>query len=666
MQMVDLGHYCLYASLALCAYALAAGVVGVLRRETMWVRSAENAVVANLIGLSVATASLLHLILNDQFQVGFVARVSSTTIPLIYKITALWGGQSGSLLIWTLILGLLAAVAVLQNRRRHRDMMPYVTMVLSGVMLFFMILVAFVSNPFKLLEFAPPEGTGLNPLLQNYWMAIHPPILYVGMISLTVPFAFAMGALMSKKLDVSWIPVTRRWSLFSWCFLTPGFTLGGIWAYEELGWGGYWAWDPVENASFMPWLALTAFLHSVMITEKKGMLKIWNFFLILLAFELTIFGTFITRSGVIQSVHAFALSNIGPWFATFLGISSLFGLYLLAFRSKHLKSEGRLHSFLSREATFLLNNWLFLAICFAIFWGTVFPMVSEAVTGEKITVSAPFFNKVTWPLGLGLLALTGVCPLIAWRKASSKNFKRNFLYPLVGGAIAGAAAFALGSRGAIPLAFFSASGFVAATIFFEFYKGARARQTIRPSGFAKALTDLTLMNKRRYGGFVIHAGAVIVFVGIIASSFYQRESVYTVQVGESFTMERYNFRLLGVDVKTDSEKAAHYAWLEASQGREVIGRFYPQVHRHFKQDQTVSEVSIRSTFLEDIYVVLSGWDEEGNVTFRVFINPLVNLVWLGITIMVLGGVFVMTKDRRPWERLSLRGKDKQEQVAEAA
>ncbi len=648
--MSDLGSYCLIAALALSGYGLIASVLGYWRGQRAWIRSSENAVVAVFWIVLAASLRLWYLILTDRFEFAFVASVNSTTTPTLYKVTSFWGQQSGSLLLWLLILAFLSAVAVVQNRTRNRWLMPATTILLSGSLLFFALLVNLVSNPFEMLPRVPPDGTGLNPLLQNYWMAIHPPILYVGMISVTIPFAFSMGALMSGRLDTSWIPTTRRWSLVSWGFLTLGFTLGGVWAYEELGWGGYWAWDPVENASFMPWLALTAFLHSVMITEKKGMLKTWNFLLILLAFWLTIFGTFITRSGVVSSVHAFAQSNIGTYFVIFLFIITALGVFLISYRSKSLTSESRMRSFLSREASFLLNNWLFLAICFAVFWGTVYPMVAEALTGKKATVAAPWFNEVVWPLGLALLVLTGICPLIAWRKASQRNFRRNFLFPTLGGLATGSVAVALGSYAMIPLLFFSAAGFVAVTVFFEFFKGARARQAIRSSSFITALVDLTALNKRRYGGFIIHAGVILVFVGIVASSFFKNEQVFTVTQGESFQIGRYTLRLLDLQQERDPEKLAVVARLDTYIGSDRIGRLSPQLHHHFKQDQNVSEVAVRSTVRDDLYAVLSGWDDDGNVSLRIFINPLVQLIWIGIGVMVAGGLFVLIPDRKPLAR----------------
>jgi len=525
--------------------------------------------------------------------------------------------------------------------------MPYTVFNLFAVMFFFSLLLNFATNPFETFDRVPLDGQGLNPLLQNVYMIIHPPILFLGYVGLAVPFAFSMAALMGGRMDTAWIQTTRKWTLISWIFLTAGFTLGGRWAYEELGWGGYWAWDPVENASFMPWLVATAFLHSIMITEKKGMLKLWNFVLILLAFELSIFGTFITRSGVISSVHSFALSNIGPFFVGFLTLSTAFALFWIFYRSDELRSELRMRSFLSREATFLLNNWLLISICFAIFWGTVFPILSELFTGEKISVTAPFFNQVNWPLGLALLILTGVCPLIAWRKASARNFRRNFLNPLIVGVFVLVGLIVLGMRNWIALAFFASSGFVLMTVILEFYRGARARQHIRPTGLLIALKDLTLMNKRRYGGFIVHAGVVFAFVGIIASSFFSVEETFTVQQGEVFEIGGYELKYHELRQRRDPEKDVVFAYVGLQRGGDEYGALYPQKDFHHKSEQPATEVAIRSQPHEDLYVVLSGWEEDGSATFHVFVNPLVQLIWIGIGVMVLGGIFVMFPDRKP-------------------
>ncbi len=644
--MIELGRYCLVAALLLCTYGCITAFWGGYRKQLPFIRSSENAVVANFALCLAAAVCLWILIFQDQFQVRYVAMVSSINQPAVYKFTSLWGGQSGSLLFWALILSFFSAVFVVQNRRRNRALVPYANGVLLACSLFFLILLNVAANPFELSARVPPDGAGLNPLLQNPYMVIHPPSLYLGFICLNIPFAIAMGALLSRELNTTWIAATRKWGIISWCFLTFGISLGAMWAYEELGWGGYWAWDPVENASFMPWLVATAFLHSIMITEKKGMLKAWNFALILLAFELTIFGTFLTRSGVIQSVHSFALSNIGPFFITFLSITTVFGLFMIFYRAGELHSGQRMQSFLSREFTFLLNNWLFVSICFAVFWGSVFPVLSEWVTGEKITAGPPFFNQVTAPLWLALLILTGICPLIAWRKASSKNFRRNFIYPITGGLVGGLVCLSMGIRAPLPLILFSSAGFVSMTIFFEFYKGARARQAIRPSRFVSALVDLTVMNKRRYGGFVIHAGVVLVFVGITASSFFDVDRFFTVQEGESLTLGRYSMVYKGMSQRRDPEKAVFTARLEVSTRGTVRGELRPEKHiHHTQQDQPQTEVAIRTTLVDDLYVALSTWDENG-ATFHVFVKPLVVWIWIGIAVMVLGGLFVLVPDQR--------------------
>jgi len=666
--MIELGHYCLIASLVVCAFGVIAAVAGGVQKNLPLVRSAENCLIANFVILGVASLCLWYLLLTDEFLVEYVASYSATDIPTRFKFTAFWGGQKGSLLLWALVLSFFSFLVTVQNRHRNRDLMPYAAAVLLGTIGFFMLLLNFATNPFETLNFIPEDGQGLNPLLQNYYMIIHPPVLFLGYVGLAIPFALAMGALISGRLDTSWLRTARRWTLVAWIFLTCGVTLGGMWAYEELGWGGYWAWDPVENASFMPWLITTAFLHSVMITEKKGMLRIWNFVLILLAFELSIFGTFITRSGVVSSVHSFALSSVGPFFVIFLALSTSLGLFWIVYRSKELHSEKRMTSFLSREASFLLNNLLFLAICFAIFWGTVFPILSEWVTGEKITVSMPFFNMVNLPLGLALLILTGVCPLIAWRKSSAKNFKRNFITPLGVGFLSGVVAVALGVRDLIPLVFFSACGFVAMTMIYEFYKGARARQTIRPSGFLVALMDLTLMNKRRYGGFIIHLGVVLVFAGIIGSSFFKSEQLFTVAEGEEFSIGDYTLRFEQLHRRNDPEKEVVFAHIAVFKGGKEIDDLYPQKDYHYKSEQPMTEVKIRSTLKEDLYLVLSGFEleEGGPATFHVFINPLVQLIWIGIGIMVLGGMFVLIPNKQLGPAVALKKSPSEEVRDEAA
>src|ERR1700678_2865539 len=422
--MPQLGKLALAIALILAVYSIVANIYGARRHAPDFVVSARHAIWAMCAMVTIAVVVLWIALLRSDFSLEYVAAYSSTTLPTVYKITSLWGRQQGSLLFWTWLLSIFTSIAAFQNRRRNQAIAPYALAVLAGIAIFFLGMLNFVTRPFDMLAVIPAEGSDLNPLLQNYWMAIHPPSLYTGYVSATVPFAFGAAALISGKLDDGWIRSTRRWAIFSWFFLTLGNLFGARWAYEVLGWGGYWAWDPVENAAFMPWLVMTAYLHSVMIQERKDMLKVWNLVLIGMVFGLTLFGTFITRSGVISSVHSFTQSWLGPYFLGFLITVAVLYTTLLLSRLGRLRSTAQFESYLSREAAFLFNNLMLVGIAFAVFWGTVFPVISEAVRGVKITVGPPFFDKVNGPLALGLIFLMGVGPLIAWRRTSPQTLTR--------------------------------------------------------------------------------------------------------------------------------------------------------------------------------------------------------------------------------------------------
>src|SRR5579864_4048857 len=441
-----IGQLALALALIVAAYSIIANVIGVRRGIPSLLASARHALWAMCAMVTVAIAALWISLFHSDFSLEYVASYSSSTLPTFYKITSLWGGQQGSLLLWTWLLTIFTAITAFQHRRRNPDLAPYALAVLAGLAIFFLGMLNFVTRPFDMLATIPPDGQDLNPLLQNYWMAIHPPSLYTGYVSASVPFAFAAGALITGRLDDSWIRSTRRWAIFSWFFLTLGNLFGARWAYEVLGWGGYWAWDPVENAAFMPWLVMTAYLHSVMIQERKDMLKVWNLALIGLAFFLTLFGTFITRSGVISSVHSFTQSGLGPYFLSFLILVVLVYTAALLYRVPDLRSPAEFESYLSREAAFLFNNLILVGIAFAVFWGTIFPVLSEAVRGMKITVGPPFFNRVNGPLALGLIFLMGVGPLIAWRRMTVKNLAFHFAAPITMGVGAGIIVFAMGLR----------------------------------------------------------------------------------------------------------------------------------------------------------------------------------------------------------------------------
>jgi cytochrome c-type biogenesis protein CcmF len=646
--MTDVGSMALAIAWVLAIYSIAMALIGGQTRKRDFIASSEHAALAVWGMVVIAVAALLHALVTHDFNVAYVAEYSSSTLPLQYTIAALWGGQAGSLLFWLLILTSMSAVVLLQNRERNRELMPYVTACLMVIALFFLSMVNFVTPPFERLAFTPAEGRDLNPLLQNYWMTIHPPSLYTGFVGCSIPFAFAMAALASGRLDDVWIRTTRRWTLLCWFFLSLGNLFGAEWAYLVLGWGGYWAWDPVENAAFMPWLTCTAFLHSVMIQEKKNMLKIWNMALIILTFLLTIFGTFLTRSGVISSVHSFTQSGLGPFFMSFLALMTVVSLGMLLWRLPLLRSENELDSLLSRETAFLLNNLVFVGIAFATFWGTIFPVISEAVRGVKITVGPPFFNKVNAPLGLLLLFLTGVGPVIAWRRASARNLQRNFLAPISMGLLGGLALFAAGMRHYYALVSFSLCIFVLSTIFMEFFRGVRARQAMVGEAPHVALARLIGKNRRRYGGYIVHVGVVMMFLAFTGTSAFKQERQITVNPGDSFDIGAYSLRYDGVE----TEDTPHVAYLKAKvavfQDGEQVETLLPEKRFYKRPEQPTTEVAIRSTLGADLYLVLGGYDQDSKMaTILAYVNPLVSFLWYGGLVLALGTFVTIWPVRAP-------------------
>ena len=640
--MIDIGPLAINLALVLSVYAVVMSLLGVWRRNRDFIASAEHAVLAVWVAVLVAVAALLHALVIHDFRVEYVAGYSSSTLPLYYTVAALWGGQKGSLLWWLLILTSMSAVVVLQNRGKNRDLMPYVMAVLMTVAVFFSSLLVFITAPFELLAVPAREGRDLNPLLQNYWMTIHPPSLYLGFVAMSVPFAFAIAALASGKLGDVWIRTTRRWTLFGWFFLSLGNLFGALWAYEVLGWGGYWAWDPVENAAFMPWLTTTAFLHSVMIQEKKNMLKVWNMVLIILSFSLTIFGTFLTRSGVISSVHSFTQSGLGPFFIGFLGIILVVSISLLVWRLPMLRSENELDSLLSRESAFLFNNLILVGIAFAVFWGTVFPVISEWVRGVKITVGPPFFNKVNAPLGLVLLFLMGVGPIIAWRRATWAHIKKAFLWPVLTGVVGGAACFAFGAHNYWAVVAFSLIFFVLGTIVAEFARGVRARQAMVGESLPVALTRLIAKNRRRYGGYIIHVAVVMFFIAITGTSLFRQERQVTVNQGEQFEIGGYQLRYNGLEERD----TPHIAYLMANIGvfsdGKQIDTLKPEKRFYKKPEQPTTEVAIRSTLGSDLYLVLGSYDEDTKMaTILAYLNPLIGFLYWGGIVLAIGTVVVI-------------------------
>ena len=652
--MNQIGSVGLIAALAFAAFGLVAGALGGKLRSPRVLKSAERATLAFLVMITVAVIALEFLILTDDFNNAYVAGHSNRDLPLYYKLAVLWAGQEGSLLFWTWLLAIYGGLAVLLNRRRNRQLMPYVVAILMATGAFFAAITFFAANPFGELSFMtasgpqpfrPVDGNGLNPLLQYHSMIIHPPMLYLGYVGFAVPFAFAMAALITKQLGDNWIRVTRRWTMVPWMFLGAGILLGGRWAYSVLGWSGYWGWDPVENASLLPWLSGTAFLHSVMIQEKRGMLKVWNIVLVITTFFLCIFGTFLTRSGIVSSVHAFAQSGIGPLFAVFLGIVTFFSVSLLFMRLEFLKSENKLDSMVSRESGFLFNNWILLAAVFAVLWGTIFPIISKAIQNETVTVGAPYFNKVAIPIGLLLLFLTGAGPLLAWRKTSFQSLKRNFTVPLAMAAAVGGILFVAGVRHFYAWMSLFLSIFVAACILQEFYKGARTRQRTGGENFAQAIYNLTMRNTRRYGGYVVHLGIVMLFVGFAGQAF-QAQTKGLMQEGDELRVKDYVLRARSIVAGDTPNYAYQQIILDITKDGKPLGTLNPD-RRFFKaSQQPTSHVAIRSSLAEDLYTVLAGQDpDSGRAVVEVFVNPLVRWVWLGGFVMFFGTLLALVPSR---------------------
>ena len=648
--MILIGELSLWVALLMATWGTTVGFAGGVYKRPELIASAERASYATFGFLLLAALGLWTALLRSDFSFRYVASYTSANLPSIYKVTAFWAGQSGSLLLWAFILSAYSAIAVWTNRRRNRELMPYVTATLSAITLFFVMTLCFGSNPYERLDWIPPDGSGLNPQLQNPGMAIHPPNLYLGYIGTAIPFAFAIAALITRKLDAGWLAAVRRWTLISWFFNTTGIILGMWWAYVELGWGGYWAWDPVENASFLPWLVNTAFLHSIMVQEKRGMLRKWNVTLVVSAFLLAILGTFITRSGIISSVHSFAQSSVGYWFLGFLVLAIALTAYLVSTRLKDLEAKAELESLVSREASFLFNNLLLVGIAFAVLWGTLFPILSEAVTNNKITVGPPFFNKVNVPLGLALLALTGIGPLIAWRRASAANLKRQFTGPLLTGITVGAALVALGMRDVGALIAYTLCGFVSGTIIQEFWKGVGARRRMYGENAFMALVRLVARNRRRYGGYIVHVGIVILFAAFAGLAFKEEFDV-TLKGGETYEAvdpygNQWRFVSQGVSRYNELNRQTTAVLLDSYRNGKKVGVIKTEKRQYTDSRgvptfQPATEVGIMEGIREDVYVVLAGVIGEDTAEMRITFNPLVWWVWYGGLIMAIGGLIVM-------------------------
>ena len=645
--MASLGFYLLLTAFVVCAYAFAASVAGARRRSQRLIESGVGAFYLVAAVMSVASSIIVYAFVVGDYSIKYVQRYSDSVQPLFYKITSYWGGLDGSIMFWVFLLSLFGSTAVYVNRERHRELIPYVVAVISLVQMFFLFLMVIHNNPFETyLTENPTDGAGLNPLLQNFYMVIHPPTMYTGFVGLTIPFAFGMAALITGYLDDSWLRAVRRWTMISWLFLSVGLGLGMIWAYEELGWGGYWGWDPVENAGLLPWFTATAFLHSIRVQEQRGMLRVWNVTLVILTFFLTIFGTFLTRSGVVQSVHAFGEDPaLARMFIIFMISILTVSFGLVIYRLPLLRARNELDSWVSREAAFLANNWILLFSAFFIAFGTLFPTISEAVTGERLTVGEPFFNKWMLPIGLALLLLTGVGPLLAWRKSTVRNLRDQFLVPVAVALAVAGTLVALGVRVWTSGICFALCGFVMGTIGQEFWRGARVRQGATGTDVFTALIGLVARSKRRYGGYIVHVGIVLIFLGFAGKGFSKDEQVL-LRPGQQAEVGDIVVRLDAVRVTDDGQKQMITAHTTVFRDGEELAKMYPAkwfFRKH--EDQPTTEVAIRRSISEDIYLVLPAFNlEEQSASMEIVVNPLVNWVWVGFGILALGTGIALLPD----------------------
>ena len=644
-----IGSFALFFAFVLALAGSALPVVLGRRDRAPLLPLSGIAIAGQLALVTVAAVSLVYALVTADFALKYVATNSSLRTSLYYRVTGLWAALEGSLLLWEWMLVAFAGLVAWQYRVRHRESMPWVLGIFSMTSAFFLGVLTFVSSPFERLWPVPLDGRGLNPLLEDADMFTHPPLLYAGFVGLTVPYAFAMAALITGRLDDGWVATIRKWTVTAWLFLTLGNLFGGWWSYHVLGWGGYWAWDPVENAAFLPWLPATALLHSIQIQERRGMLKVWNLSLIIVAFALTLFGTFLTRSGVLSSVHAFSSGPVGGLFLGFLGVVLLGSFALVVLRADRLRTRPELDSIVSRESTFLLNNVVLAAATFTVFFGTIFPLLAEAVTGVKLSVGAPYFSRVTVPLFLFLLFLMGVGPLIAWRKASWDNLRRNFLWPAALSAAAGVLLAASGIREAWPLLASTLSVFVPLTIALDVGRAVAARRAIAGEGVLTALGSLLRRSQRRYGGFVVHLGIVLIVLGITGSMNFSQERDATLAPGESVGLDRFTLRFEGFRTTEQPTHTRVEADFSVSNDRHDLGRLSPALKFFPTQQSPIGRAVLRMGWREDLYVILSAFSEPGagQATVKVLLRPLVSWIWVGGGVLVLGTLLALWPFGRP-------------------
>ena len=686
-MVAHFGFGVLFITFLVTLYSVFAAIYGDRRQIPAMVESARRAMLLTWPLLTLAAGVLIYLLINNRFEVQFVYEVTSRSMPTYLKVTAWWGGQAGSLLFWSWLMAAFASLVTLRKWDRDREFLPWVIVVACVTMAFFIGMNVFFENPFAQLYqtptgiepytfgpadgilFTPDDGRGLNPLLRHPGMIIHPPMLYLGFVSFVIPYAFAIAALITGRTDDRWIRLTRRWTLWAWLFLSFGLVLGGRWAYDVLGWGGYWGWDPVEIAAFMPWLTGTAFLHSVMIQEKRGMLKHWNMLLIILTYDLVIFGTFLTRSGVLSSVHSFAQSAIGPLFFAFIGLTLIASVGLIIYRWGTLRSETEMTSLLSREALFLLNNLLFMSILVVCFWGVIFPLISELFTGQKVTVGPPFYERATAPLFSALLLVMGVAPLSAWGHSTVKTLGRALWKPIIGALLITAVLFITYTQKVGALIGFFLIALVILVTVYEYWRGAYARQRSQGENVFTAFWNLTGRNRRRYGGYIIHISMMLMAVGIIGIEIFQVETQGTLKQGESLSLSNYEIRYKEIAQWDDVPRGVNYrrAVLDVYQEGEYLGQLTPRIDYYYDAQQNMTIPGQRSTMRDDLYVLLVDWEPAAatGATFKIFVNPLVNWLWLG-SFLFLAGVVIAAWPEKDAERVVVKARARVSQQTSAA
>jgi cytochrome c-type biogenesis protein CcmF len=676
-MIANFGYGVLVITFLVTLYSVFAAIYGDRKQIPAMVESARRAMLLTWPLLTLTAGVLIYLLVNNHFEVQFVYEVTSRSMPTYLKVTAWWGGQSGSLLFWSWLMAAFASLVTLRKWDRDREFLPWVIVVACITMAFFIGMNVFFENPFAQLYqtfdgvtphtfkpadsilFTPEDGRGLNPLLRHPGMVIHPPMLYLGFVSFVIPYAFAIAALITGRTDDRWIRLTRRWTLWAWLFLSFGLVLGGRWAYDVLGWGGYWGWDPVEIAAFMPWLTGTAFLHSVMIQEKRGMLKHWNMLLVILTYDLVIFGTFLTRSGVLSSVHAFAQSAIGPLFFAFIGFTLVASVALIIYRWSSLRSETEMTSMLSREALFLLNNLLFMSILVVCFWGVIFPLISELFTGQKVTVGPPFYERATSPLFGALLLLMGVAPLSAWGHSTFKTLGRALWKPAAAAILITVVLFFTYTQKPGALMGFFLVAFVILVTIYEYWRGAYARQRSQGENVFTAFWNLTGRNRRRYGGYIIHISMMLMAIGILGIEIFQVETQGTLKQGETFKLANYEITYREIAQWDDMPKGVNHrrAVLDVYENGEYLGQLVPRIDYYYESQQNMTIPGQRSTLRDDLYVLLVDWEptSAAGATFKVFVNPLVNWLWFG-SFLFLTGVIIAAWPEKDAQRVPAKAR----------